>query len=145
MAQRAEMTVTKCTLTSCVWACFLIGSTLCLDSDIVSPHRLHWVEGVCLFRFILPPALLASCDVILCGWLGSKYQLTALLAEWPGSFTCHCGNTGMERTLNKESAHRVDSGENNSPTTPARIQTCNLSIMCPVSYTHLTLPTRRTV
>ena len=22
----------------------------------------------------------------------------ALLAEWPGSFTCHCGNTGVERT-----------------------------------------------
>ena len=22
----------------------------------------------------------------------------ALLAEWPGSFTCYCGNTGVERT-----------------------------------------------
>ena len=27
------------------------------------------------------------------------------LAEWPGSFTCHCGSTGMERTPNK-SQHR---------------------------------------
>ena len=26
---------------------------------------------------------------------------SALLAERPGSFTCHCGNTWMERTLNK--------------------------------------------
>ena len=25
----------------------------------------------------------------------------ALSAEWPGSFTCHCGNTGVERTPNK--------------------------------------------
>ena len=25
----------------------------------------------------------------------------ALFAEWPGSFTCHCGNTGVERTPNK--------------------------------------------
>ena len=25
----------------------------------------------------------------------------ALLAERPGSFTCHCGNTGVERTPNK--------------------------------------------
>ena len=25
----------------------------------------------------------------------------ALLAEWPRSFTCHCGNTGVERTPNK--------------------------------------------
>ena len=29
----------------------------------------------------------------------------ALLAEWPGSFTCHCGNTGVERTPNR-SQHR---------------------------------------
>ena len=29
----------------------------------------------------------------------------ALLAEWPGSFTCHCGNTGAEQTPNK-SQHR---------------------------------------
>ena len=29
----------------------------------------------------------------------------ALLAEWPGSFTCHCSNTGVERTPNK-SQHR---------------------------------------
>ena len=25
----------------------------------------------------------------------------ALLTEWPGSLTCHCGNTGVERTPNK--------------------------------------------
>ena len=31
--------------------------TLCLDSGIVSPHRLHWVKGVCMFRCSLPPAL----------------------------------------------------------------------------------------
>ena len=29
----------------------------------------------------------------------------ALLVEWPGSFTCHCGNTGVERTPYK-SQHR---------------------------------------
>ena len=26
---------------------------------------------------------------------------SALLAEWSGYFTCHCGNTGVERTPNK--------------------------------------------
>ena len=25
----------------------------------------------------------------------------ALLAEWPGSFMCHCGNTGVEQKMNK--------------------------------------------
>ena len=51
-----------------------------LDSGIVSPLRLRWVKGVCVFTCNLPPAL---------------------LAEWPGSFTCNCSNTGMERTPNQ--------------------------------------------
>ena len=54
--------------------------TLCLDSGIISPIRLHWVKGVRVFRCDLPPAL---------------------LAEWLGSFMCHCSNTGVEQTLNK--------------------------------------------
>ena len=33
------------------------------------------------------------------------YLPSALLAEWPGSFMCHCHDTGVERTLNK-SQHR---------------------------------------
>ena len=53
--------------------------TLCLDS-IVSRLRLCWVEGVCMFRCNLPPAL---------------------LAELPGSLTRHCGNTGAEWTTNR--------------------------------------------
>ena len=36
----------------------------------------HIRNGVCVFSCNLPPAL---------------------LAEWPGSFTCYCGNTGVER------------------------------------------------
>ena len=36
----------------------------------------HIRNGVCVFSCNLPHAL---------------------LAEWPGSFTCYCGNTGMER------------------------------------------------
>ena len=49
-------------------------------SGIVSPLWLRRASDVCMFRCNLPPAL---------------------LAEWPGSFTCHCGNTGVEWTLNK--------------------------------------------
>ena len=47
---------------------------------VVSPLRLRWVKGVCVFRCNLPPAL---------------------SAEWLRSFTCHCNNTGVERTPNK--------------------------------------------
>ena len=70
--------------------------TLCLDSSVVSPLQLWWVRGVCVFRCNLPPAL---------------------LAEWLGSFTCHCGNMGVEQTpyksqhtkltLEKKIPHRV--------------------------------------
>ena len=74
--------------------------TLCLDSGIVTPLRLCWVKGVFVFRWNLPPAL---------------------LVEWLRSFTCHSGNMGVEQTPKKESAHKVNSGEENSPITPAGI------------------------
>ena len=55
--------------------------TLCLlDKGIVSPLWLCWVKSVCMFRCNLPPAL---------------------SAEWLRSFTCHCDDMGVERTLNK--------------------------------------------
>ena len=38
----------------------------------------------------------------------------ALLAEWPGPFTCYCGNTGVERIPNSESTQKIDPGEENS-------------------------------
>ena len=50
-------------------ACELVSGkvhTICLDSGTVSPLRLDWVKGVCVFRCNLP---------------------SALLEEWPGSFT----------------------------------------------------------
>ena len=83
VAQRAEATVTKCCLTSCMWARFLINSHTMPGHHIVSPLWLRQVKDVCVFWCNLP---------------------TALLAEWLGSFTCHCGNKGVERTPN-ESQH----------------------------------------
>ena len=38
---------------------------------------------------------------------------------------------GVERIPKWESAQKVDPGEENSPATPAGIQTCDLSIMSP--------------
>ena len=61
------------------FACELVSilvPTLCPDSSKVSPLWLCLAEGVCALRCNLPPAL---------------------LAEWPGSFTCHCSDTGVER------------------------------------------------
>ena len=58
--------------------------SLCLDSSVVSPLWLCWVKGVCMFRCMFR-------------W----NQPPALLAEWLRSFTCHCSNTGLERTPKK--------------------------------------------
>ena len=78
VAQRAETTVAKCSLTSCMWVCFRIGSHIMPGQQHSQPS---WTSlGVCMFRCYLPPAL---------------------LAEWPGSLPCHRGNTVVEQTLNK--------------------------------------------
>ena len=50
----------------------------------------------------------------------------ALLAEWPGSFTCYCGNMGVERIPKLESAQKVNPGEENSPAAPTVIWTRDL-------------------
>ena len=97
-------------------ACKLVSCyipTLCLDSGIVSPLRLRWVKGVYVFRCNLP---------------------SALLAEWPGSFTCHCSNTGVQRTPNKSQHTKLTLEKKNSPAGPAGMRTRNLSIWSPVLY-----------
>ena len=81
-----------------------------LDSRIVSPLRLRWVKGVCVLRCNLPPAL---------------------LAEWPGSFTCHCGNTGVERTPNMSQHTKLTLEKKNATVVPTGIRTRNLSITSP--------------
>ena len=80
VAHQAKTSVAECSLTSCMWACFQIASHTMPGQQHTQPSLFHWVKGACVYRCNLPPAL---------------------LAEWPGSFTCHCGNTGMEQTLNK--------------------------------------------
>ena len=79
VAKRAETTVAKCP-----WQ---------VAHEFVSPTGSHtmygwyrlpnptpWVKCACKFICNLPPAP---------------------LTEWLGSFTCHCGNTSVEQTLNK--------------------------------------------
>ena len=92
--------------------------TLCLDSSIVSPLWLCWVKGVCIFRCNLPPAL---------------------LAEWLGSFTCHCGNAGVERTLNElvSVGFAVMWSQNRSDTSLDQVNWPHGSSKCNVEYDEL--------
>ena len=92
VAQRAETTVAECSLTSCLWDLFLIGSHTMPAQRLSQPTPTSLGQR-CMFRCNLPPAL---------------------LVEWPGSFTCHCRNPGVEY----ESTHKVNSGEENSPRYP---------------------------
>ena len=59
---------------------------LCNNSSIVSPLKLCWVKGACVFTCNLPSELLAE-------WLFFVF------------FTCHCINTGVERTSTVMSQH----------------------------------------
>ena len=55
------------------------------------------------------------------------------LAEWPGSCTCYCGNTGVECGYRNKSQHGSmhDHGEENSPAAPVVTRTRDLSITSP--------------
>ena len=77
MVQRAETTVTERSLTSCLRARFLMDSHTLPGKRHSQPTSTSIGQGVCVFRCNLPSALLTEC---------------------PGSFTCHCGNSGVERT-----------------------------------------------
>ena len=54
--------------------------------------------------------------------------------DWPGSSTCYCGNTGVERIPRWESAQKVDPGEENSPAGASGPWTRDLLITCPALY-----------
>ena len=56
----------------------------------MSLHAKPHTQGACVFSCNLQPAL---------------------LAEWPMSFTCCCGKTGVERIPKSESAQKADPGE----------------------------------
>ena len=85
VAQRAERTVAKCSLTRDMWACFHIHSNTKPGQWQSQPAPTSLGQG-CGFRCNLPPAL---------------------LAEWLGSFTCHCGGTVVEWTPNKSQCTKL--------------------------------------
>ena len=90
----------------------------------------------------MPGQQSAHCDFVgsrVFACLGTTAPPT-FLAGWPGSFTCFCGRMGVERTLNKESAQKVSSGEENN--SPGR--SCRNSISQPFDRSrvrHTALPT----
>ena len=60
-------------------AAILARSVYTILPCTMSLHKKSHTQDACMFSCNLPPAL---------------------LAEWPGSFTCYCGNTGREATTN---------------------------------------------
>ena len=99
------------------WNRWLLGAASCVCTVIQPYTTLHFIQnhvgrvdvGGYVFSCILPPAL---------------------LAEWPGSFTRYCGNTGVERKKLLEIiagvSKKVDLGEENSPAAQARTRTRDL-------------------
>ena len=70
----------SCTTHLIQWGCVLVQYSCTMVVVAFSSRARVFGEGVCVFRCNRP---------------------SALLSEWPGSFTCHCGNTGVERIPNK--------------------------------------------
>ena len=81
-----------------------------IQSCTMSHHFMQSHIGACVFNSNLPPAP---------------------LADWPGSFTCYCGNTGVERIPKYELAQKVDPGEQNSHAAPAGTRTRDLLFTSP--------------
>ena len=107
--------LSACCMAGAKWNCCHLRRKFCIHHSTVNqftaslhskPHR----YGVCVFSFNLPPAL---------------------LAEWPGSFTCYCGNTRWNEYQNKSQPQTVDHGEENYPAAPAGTRTRDLPIMSP--------------
>ena len=109
MAQWDDMTVDEWFLMSCMWAHFPYGFPHKPGQH--SPLWLPSVKGACMLSCNLPPAL---------------------MAEWPGfSFSCYCGNMGMEHIAKCKSPQKANYREENWPAALSGDHTCNLRIMSP--------------
>ena len=62
------------------------------------------------------------------------YLTPAPYAEWPGSFKCRCGKTGVERLLNKSQHKKLTLEKKMSPAVRAETWPRNLSITSPTLY-----------
>ena len=95
----------------------------------------HFDAKFSIWYTIQRPCTSLQCHFIQCYidrvqvcWTATDLPPALLPADCPGSFTCYCGNTGVERIRNK-SAQKVDKGEENSPVVfAAGTQTRDLSI-----------------
>ena len=95
VAQRAETTVTDCSLRSCVWACFPTGPTLCLDNSNISPLRPRWVKvyaclGVnCHLHFWQNDWGLLCATAVTWGWNGHRIRVSTQSRLWRRKFSCY--------------------------------------------------------
>ena len=68
-----------CCMAGATWNCCHLGASSVYTIQPCTSLQYHFIQShigrVCVFSCNLPPAL---------------------LAEWPGSFMCYCGNTGVE-------------------------------------------------
>ena len=94
----------------------LMGPTLSQDT-VVSPPRLVWVKDVFVFSYNLP---------------------SALVAEWPRSFTGYCGNTFVNR-IPKWVGQKAYFGEEHFPAASAGDRTRGLRSRAWHMFYHWTL------
>ena len=88
------------------------------EAEATPPPNSSLVLGVCY-------SLSLICQPDIRGHEAPHHHLAVTChphpAVWQGSFTCCCGDTGVERIPKKESAQKVDPGEEKSAATPAGV------------------------
>ena len=99
-----------CCMAGTTWTCCRLGasSVYTMHQFTVSLHlKPHWLGAVCL-------------------------AAPALVAEWPGSWTCYSDNTGVERIpLIRVGTESWSWRRENSPAAPAWTRTLDLSTTSP--------------
>ena len=94
VAQRPEATVAKCSLTSCVWACFWIGSYTMPRQQHSQPTPTSLGQGsmcvsgvTCHLHFLHNDWGLLRATVVTRGWNGRRIKVSTQSRHWRRKFS----------------------------------------------------------
>ena len=95
VAQRPETTVAKCSLTSCLWACFWIGSHTMPRQRHSQPTPTSWGQGsmcvsgvTCHLHFWQNDLGLLCATVVIQWWHGHRIWVSTHSWLWRRKFSC---------------------------------------------------------
>ena len=101
----------ECSLTSCMWASFGIGSHTMPGQRHIQPTPTKLGQGICVFRCNLPPSLwqndrgLLRATAITRGWNGHRIRGSTQSWLWRRKFSrCSCEDSNLQPFDHESSA-----------------------------------------